>query len=211
MKHYCYVGLLAVLKELLSDLPFIYHETSVKKEREVLVRTFNRAQSINQRIENLIRCHRRVMIMRIDPVFKYSFIRLQRCQFEFLSDEIKNILSGVMNLTDSSVHRDSEKLSMYFDLVNELLFEIREELRADIGPIFPNLPPLTKLQISICRQLYSHPMEFIILQRFLKVKRENIMENDTTVAAGANINLSPSPSIFSSEVQQLTSIKLYDN
>jgi hypothetical protein len=211
MKEYFYVASLRVLKELLTDVPFLYHETLTDDERTLSFRLFNRGHSVTQRIENLLKSHDRIMNLRIDPLFKSSFLQLQSVQFEYLSDEITNIVQGIMTLADYREGTDRGELHMYCDLIRELVIEIKRQLKSHAREGVSNLRALTKLQISICRLEYSHPVEFIILDWFVNTKIQAVPRRIFGPSTFERPETPTSRNILSEEVQYLVSGKLIEN
>jgi hypothetical protein len=173
MKEYRYVHLLVVLKDLIHHLRGVFHETPLNNAGDLSFRTYKRMQSITQRLENLVVAHERLMNLRLDELFKSSFIRLQRQQFEYLSCEIASVLRCVMTVAKTDIQSDTGEFQMNSELVSDLVRKIKEELNPNVPAISPILPPLTKLQISLCRKIYSHPIEFLVMDRFLNRTPEN--------------------------------------
>jgi hypothetical protein len=58
-------------------------------------------------------------------------------------------------------------LSVREDIVESLLVNIQDELKAEAGEFVLAMAPLTKGQLTICSRIYTTPAEAIILHSFM--------------------------------------------
>jgi hypothetical protein len=125
------------------------------------------AYLLDQRLQHLTETHCAVMELYIDELFKASFLHLQRCHLESISSEITKIFTRAKNWSlhyDQSIADDLLEAEV---IIEGILLNTKELIKAQAGEFVLVMPPLTKRQLSICKRIYKYPEELSVLHSFM--------------------------------------------
>lgn len=123
--------------------------------------------SIDKRLQNIVASHEAVMKLRIDDIFKRSFLRLQGLHIESISSELENLFTQIRSSISRIDRSVADDVSETAAIIENILRDTQELIKEQAGEVIIVKAPLTKRQLWICLSTYKYAAELKTLHAFI--------------------------------------------